>query len=131
MNDIFLSSKEEQIINLLGQAWNIFLELDGDYHDDEIDRFRANIHNAQNQIMARPTRRFMKELKDYRNSKPDSPMKKALRQVKSDERFGTLSKAIAQNALKMRQEEVRKVLEPYVGVFFSKDEADKLIGTSK
>lgn len=124
MTDIFLSEQEEYILDSLAKAWNTFMALDGDYHDDEVDRFRAKIHDLQNQIMARPTRRYMakvQELRDEKASKP-SAIQRVIKAVQEED-DGTLRAAIVQRNMKKRRSEISNVLEPYRGVFFG----DKVI----
>ena len=128
MSDIFLSSKEEQIINHLASAWNVFMSLDGDYHDDEIVRFRAKIHDLQNQIMARPTRRFMKELEEHREeSRKNSPILKAMKAVKEND-SGTLKAAVSKYRSNLRKKELRAVLDPYITDFLIEVSHDKSAG---
>lgn len=134
MIDIFLTEREEDVINHLAKARNAFMDLDGDYHDDEMERFRAKIHDLQNQMMARPTRRYMRVVEAHRaEEQKKSPIVQAMKACASDAVNGssnmtTLRSAISQNAAKRRKKELRKIIEPYVGVFFSEEHATKHVG---
>lgn len=48
-----LTKKEIMVLNALGQAWNLFLDLPI-VHNDDYDEFRHTIHAAQALIQARP-----------------------------------------------------------------------------
>ena len=48
-----LTTQERCVIDTLAGAWNQFLRLKR-LHPDEVNEFRAVIHQAQAQIMARP-----------------------------------------------------------------------------
>jgi len=58
--DSLLTAYEHRVLNNLADAWNTFLKLET-LHPDEQTDFRHAIHEAQRNIMARPTRREFKK----------------------------------------------------------------------
>jgi len=61
-DDSLLNAGEHEVLRGLVIAWNAFVKLEK-LHPDEQDEFRATIHSAQKQIMARPVQReFNKEI---------------------------------------------------------------------
>lgn len=48
-----ITSEEQQVLDLLGSAWNAFLKLEA-IHPDDNPEFRAAIHAAQNIVLSRP-----------------------------------------------------------------------------
>jgi hypothetical protein len=55
-----MTDDETEILNLLADAWNVFVHLPVE-HSDDITEFRQGIHAMQNTILARPTRRTLME----------------------------------------------------------------------
>jgi hypothetical protein len=55
-----MTDDETEVLNLLADAWNVFVQLPVE-HSDDITEFRHGIHSMQNKVMARPTRRAMME----------------------------------------------------------------------
>lgn len=47
-----VTPEEQEVVSLLGEAWNAFLKLPKE-HPDEHSEFRHAIHTAQNMILAR------------------------------------------------------------------------------
>lgn len=56
-----LTDKEQQVVNLLAEAWNQFLLLPV-LHDDHIPEFRHGVHKLQNLVMARPVQAEFHEM---------------------------------------------------------------------
>ena len=55
-----MTDKEMLITRMLGDAWNLFCELEPEHASDRLE-FSMAIHQAQNIIMSRPTIRLMRE----------------------------------------------------------------------
>lgn len=53
MSKKLLTDKENKIVEILGTAWNEFLQLNPIRQDDK-DEFRTAIHAAQNIVLSRP-----------------------------------------------------------------------------
>lgn len=52
-----LTSTEKEVLRLLSEAWNVFVNLD-DKHPDDDDEFRRAIHDAQKTVALRVARRI-------------------------------------------------------------------------
>lgn len=57
---MLLSKEERKVVDLLGDAWNAFCELDS-RHPQETDEFCGAIHVGQHIIMSRPVAKELKE----------------------------------------------------------------------
>ena len=55
-----MTDDETEALNLLADAWNVFVNLPVEHNDDTTE-FRHGIHALQHLLMARPTRRAMME----------------------------------------------------------------------
>lgn len=56
-----LTSEEQEVSDLLVQAWNRLMQFDDAIRAEDIDRFRQAIHEAQGVLMERVVRRLYPE----------------------------------------------------------------------
>lgn len=51
-----ITSEEGKILDLMAEAWNLFLELPRE-HIEEVADFRRHLHDLQRVVLSRPTGR--------------------------------------------------------------------------
>lgn len=53
-----ITTEEHNVVNLLAEAWNRFIDLPVQ-HSDDVHEFRRIIHAAQEKVLARPALRAL------------------------------------------------------------------------
>lgn len=62
-----LTDKEWQVVNMLGEAWNVFTQLEPS-HPSDLEEFAQAVHVAQNIVFARPATEVAKSDRDNRHT---------------------------------------------------------------